>query len=174
MKLLYKLLLTTVVVSGQAINSLAQNNATTASASAAVITPITVVKNVDMSFGNMAVSPSTPGSVMLSPSGIRSTGGAGGVTLPATTGTVSPASFTVSGQGNYTFAITLPTSCIINDGSGNTMTGDAFTSNPVSTGILNISGTRILNIGATLNLSAGQHPGAYTNVSGLPITVNYN
>src|SRR5271165_4561315 len=83
----------------------------TASASATIVTPISIVKNVDMNFGNVAVSATIAGTAILAPAGTRTTGGAGGVTLPATAGTVSAASFTVSGQASYTYAITLPSSC---------------------------------------------------------------
>ena len=93
-------------------SSFAQATAT-AAASATIITPITIAKTVDMNFGNVAVSASTAGTVVMSPAGVRSTGGAGGVTLPATSGTVAAASFTVSGQANYTYAITLPSTCTI-------------------------------------------------------------
>src|SRR5579871_264943 len=99
-----------VAVIGFSTSSFAQATAT-ASASANIITPISIVKTVDMNFGNVAVSGSTAGTVVLVPAGTRSA--TGGVTLPATTGTVSAASFTVSGQASYTYAITLPASCTI-------------------------------------------------------------
>ena len=127
-----------------------------------------------MSFGNLAVSASSPGTAILSPSGTRTAGGGGGVTLPATTGTVTAASFNVSGQANYTYAITLPATCTINDGGGNTLVANAFTSIPATSGVLSSSGSQTLNVGATLNLGAGQPPGSYSNATGLPVTVNYN
>jgi hypothetical protein len=105
-------------------SSFAQATAT-ASASANIITPITIVKTVDMNFGNVAVSATLSGTTVLAPAGTRTTGGSGGVTLPATTGTVSAASFTVSGQASYTYAITLPSSCTITDGASHNMTVNA-------------------------------------------------
>jgi len=173
MKRIIKAFLILFFSAGRALTSFAQSHVIT-TVSAAVITPISIIKNVDMSFGNVAVSPTVAGAAILSPSGTRTTGGAGGVTLPATAGTVTAASFTVLGQANYTYAITLPGSCTIYDGSGNTITGNAFTSSPSSSGLLSISGTQVLNIGATLNFAAGQPAGSYTNASGLPVTVNYN
>ena len=152
--------------------SFAQATAT-ASASATIITPITIVKNVDMNFGNVAVSATIAGTAILAPAGTRTTGGAGGVTLPATTGTVAAASFTVSGQANYTYAITLPSTTNITSG-GNTMVVNAFTSSPATTGTLSSLGSQTLNVGATLNVNAAQAPGTYTNASGVPVTVNYN
>jgi len=161
-----------VAVIGFSNSTFAQATAT-ASASANIITPISIVKNIDMNFGNVAVSGSLAGTVILSPAGSRTTGGAGGVTLPSTIGTVAAANFTVSGQASYTYAITLPVSCVITDGTHN-MTVNSFTSTPSSTGTLSTGGTQTLTVGATLNVSAGQAANAYTNASGVPVTVNYN
>ena len=153
-------------------SSFAQATAT-ASASANIITPISIVKVTDMNFGNVAVSATLAGTVVLAPAGTRTTGGGGGVTLPATVGTVAAASFTVSGQASYTYAITLPVSCVITDGTHN-MTVNTFTSSPSSTGTLSTGGVQTLNVGATLNVSAAQAANAYTNATGVPVTVNYN
>ena len=127
-----------------------------------------------MNFGNIAVSATAAGTVVLGTNSTRTTGGGGGVTLPATTGTVAAASFTVSGQAGYTYAITLPSSCTITDGSSNNMTVNGFTSTPATTGTLSSGGTDVLNVGATLNVSAAQVAGTYTNATGVPVTVNYN
>src|SRR5580700_8135161 len=128
MKNIIKVIVTAAVVIGFTNSSFAQANAT-ASASANIITPISIVKNIDMNFGNVAVSGSLAGTVVLAPAGTRTTGGAGGVTLPSTVGTVAAANFTVSGQASYTYAITLPVSCVITDGTHN-MTVNTFTSTP--------------------------------------------
>ena len=161
-----------IVLGASSTSSFAQASAT-AAASANIITPITIVKTVDMNFGNVDVSATTAGTAVLAPAGTRTTGGAGGVTLPATTGTVAAASFTVSGQASYTYAITLPSTCTITS-SGHTMTVNAFTSYPSSIGTLSGTGSQTLTVGATLNVAAGQASGAYTNATGVPVTVNYN
>lgn len=144
-----------------------------ASVSVNIVTPIAIVKAADMNFGNVAVSASVAGTVVLPPSGPRTTGGAGGVTLPANIGTVSAASFTVSGQANYSYAITLPSSVSITDGT-HTMTVNTFTSSPATTGTLSAGGSQTLTVGATLNVTAGQAAGTYTNATGVSVTVNYN
>ena len=162
-----------VVALGCASTSSFAQATATASASATIITPISITKTVDMNFGNVAVSASNAGTAILAPGGTRTTGGAGGVTLPSTTGTVAAASFTVSGQASYTYAITLPSTATISSGS-NTMTVNAFTSSPATTGALSTGGTQTLNVGATLNVAAGQAAGSYTNATGVPVTVNYN
>ena len=172
MKNITKVLAIAVIALGLSNSSFAQATAT-AAASATIITPITIVKNVDMNFGNVAVSATLAGSVILAPASTRSVGGTG-VTLPATTGTVAAASFTVSGQGSYTYAITLPSSCTITDAGSHTMLVNAFTSNPSGTGALSAGGSQTLTVGATLNVSAAQAAGVYTNATGVPVTVNYN
>jgi hypothetical protein len=144
----------------------------TANASATIVIPISIEKVSDMNFGNVAVQASTGGTVELTPAGSRTP--VGGVTLPAITGTVSAASFTVSGTPNYTYAITLPSSVTITNSSSNTMTVDVFTSNPSTTGLLSNAGSQTLNVGATLNVSAAQPAGVYTSITPFTVTVNYN
>ena len=142
----------------------------TANASATIVTPISISKTADMNFGNVATNGAV-GTVVLAPAGTRTPGG--GVTLPANVGTVTAASFTVSGSDSYTYAITLPASVVITSGSDN-MTVDNFTSTPSVTGTLT-SGTQVINVGATLNLVASQAEGAYTSsIAPFTVTVNYN
>ena len=173
MKNLVKAIVTATVVLGCTSSSFAQATAT-ASASANIITPISIAKTVDMNFGNVAVSATVAGTAILAPGGTRTTGGAGGVTLPATTGTVSAANFTVSGQASYTYAITLPSTTVTISSGSNTMNVTAFTSSPSATGLLSSGGTQTLTVGATLNVTNGQAAGAYTSATALPVTVNYN
>ena len=148
-------------------------SAATASTTANLITPISLTKTNDLRFGNIAVSATLAGTTIMAPAGSRTTGGAGGVTLPSTTGTFGSASFTVAGQASYTYAITLPTTATISSGS-NTMTVNAFTSSPSATGTLSAGGTQALTVGATLNVANGQAAGSYTNATAVPVTVNYN
>src|SRR4249920_2521913 len=78
-----------------------------ATATATIVAPIAISKTVDLNFGNVAVI--AFGTVVLSPvDGTRTK--TGGVTLPSTIGTVTAASFDVTGEGVYTYAITLPSS----------------------------------------------------------------
>ena len=164
------LLALAIIVLGFAATSFAQVTAT-ASTTATIITPIAIEKDVDLNFGNIAVSPTLGGTVVLPTSGSRTK--TGGVTLPVVTGTVSAASFTVTGEGNSTYSITLPSSAITLTGPSGTMTVENFVSTPSNTGTLN-SGTQEVKVGATLNVGAAQAAGTYTNESGLFVTVNYN
>lgn len=143
----------------------------TATTTATLITPISINKDVDLNFGNIAVSPTLGGTVVLPLSGSRTL--TGGVTLPIVTGTVTLASFTVHGEGNSTYSITLPSSAITLTAASGNMTVDNFVSSPANTGALT-NGSQILKVGATLNVGAAQAAGTYTNSSGLYVTVNYN
>lgn len=144
----------------------------TATATATIVTPISITKTVDMNFGNVAVQSTTGGTVVLSPEGTRTTTGA--VTLPVVNGTVTAASFTVEGQGNYTYAITLPVDdLVLSDGAAHTMIVSAFTSTPSGTGALT-AGSQVLNVGATLNVAAAQAAGTYVSGTPFNVTVNYN
>ena len=165
-----KLFILFIAVAGFSVSSYAQVSAT-ATSSATIITPIAIAKNVNMNFGNVAVS-ATGGTVILTPAGTRSK--TLGVTLPATAGTVTAASFTVTGTAAYTYGITLPGSIVLKHTNlTDQMTVDTFTSTPTPTGLLT-GGTQTLNVGATLNVSALQLAGSYTNATDLTVTVNYN
>ena len=134
---------------------------------------ISILKNTDMNFGTIAVS-SGAGTVLLSASGSRTP--SGGVILPFFTGTVTAAQFTVSGETNYTYAITLPATdfTLYESGVGPaSMIVNAFTSIPSATGTLT-GGTETVLVGATLNVVASQAAGSYTNATGFEVIVNYN
>ena len=160
-----------ILFSGVSVISSAQVKAT-ATASSTIVTPIGITKTVDMNFGNVAINSTTAGTVVLAPAGTRTS--TGGVTLPATAGTVAAAEFNVTGANNYTFSITLPsTSHEIKNGD-NTMSVTDFTSTPTPTGTLSATGSATVKVGATLNVSAGQAAGTYTSVTPFEVTVNYN
>lgn len=141
----------------------------TANASVTIVTPISISKSADLSFGNVATDGSV-GTVILAPGGGRTK--TGGVTLPASLGTVTAASFAVAGFGTYTYSISLPTTLTIASGA-NVMTVDTFTSSPTSTGALT-AGAQTLTVGATLNLAASQPAGSYSSATPFTVTVNYN
>ncbi len=154
---------------GFAAGAFAQATAN-ASASADVVTPITIAKVADISFGNVAVKSDAGGTVVMDTEGVTTK--TGDVTLPATAGTVTAASFTVEGEAGYTYAITLPVSATITDAiSSTTMELSDFQSSPSGTGTLT-AGTETLKVGATLTVGAGQTSGAYTG--SFDVTVNYN
>jgi len=171
MKKLIALFAAIVFVSG--LTTVNAQVTASATGTANVITPIAITNSGNMNFGNLAVSPTVSGTLTILPGGTRTTDGAGGVTLPAVTGTFNPASFTVTGLGSSTFSITLPTTYTITDGASHNMTVTGFTSTPSGTGTL-ASGTLVIKVGATLNVAAGQFAATYTNATGFPVQVNYN
>lgn len=133
----------------------------------AQIASIALTRNGDLSFGQIVTGVSS-GTVVITPSGSRSaTGGA----MLGNGAAASVASFTVSGEPLATFAVTLPSSITISNGS-QTMTIDAFTSTPSGTGTLDASGSETLTLGATLQLGASQASGAYAG--SFSVRVDYN
>lgn len=146
----------------------AQVNAT-ATASATILTGISITKVQDMNFGRLNPG-SGGGTASVSTSGVVSP--TGDVTKLAGV-TATAASFTVSGEIGYTFSITLPTSDYIISYLTNNMTVNTFVSDPSSTGTIAGGGTT-LSVGAKLTVTAGQVSGTYTNGTGFAVTVNYN
>lgn len=173
MKKLSKISAITILMIGASLSSFAQASAT-ATATGTIITPIAITKTIDMNFGNAAVQAGTAGTVVLTPNG---TGGSrvatGGVTLPNVIGTVSEASFNVTGEGTSTYSITITGAPLTVTSGANTMTVTAFTSNPTPTGTLT-AGAQTVTVGGTLNVAAAQTPGTYISGGTFTVTVNYN
>ncbi len=153
-----------------ALGTYSESNAATATANATatVVTPIAISKNLDMLFGKFIAG--TGGSVVLGTAGSRAA--TGGVTLFTQGSTQNAASFAVSGAENSTYAITLPASSVsLSDGAAHTMTVGSFVSNPSGTGILT-AGAQTLLVGGTLTVSSAQAPGNYTG--SFSVSVDYN
>jgi hypothetical protein len=142
---------------------------------ATIIAPIAITKAEDMNFGNIAAG-AADGTVILAPSWIPSRTETGGVTLPTSVqGDVSAAIFSVTGHPNATYTIVFPSDFDLTSAGGTeTMKVHSFTSDPTPTGTLSALGQQDLLIGATLDVSANQVPGTYTNPNALTITVAYN
>jgi hypothetical protein len=170
MKALCKFLVLGLIMAFFATTASAQVTAS-ASASAQVLTPISIVKRVDMNFGNLAVN-ATSGTIVLTPAGTRTN--TGGVTfLNGNSGTVTAASFEVNGLADATYSITLPAgSTTISNGASDMMV-DSWTSDPTPTGTLT-GGSEFVNVGATLNVPASSPAGVYTSGTPFEVTVNYN
>ena len=137
-------------------------------ATATLIIPITLANSQDLQFGRL-MRGATPGTVIITPAGARSA--TGGVSLVVAGSTQTQAIFTATGEPNATYAITLPVSTTLAFGA-NTMTVNTFTSTPSGTGTLAVGGTQVINVGATLNVTAAQASGAYAGT--FTVTVAYN
>lgn len=164
---------------GFSSSTLAQETAT-ASTGATIVAPITITNAQDMNFGTIAIQDGVAAVITMDTAGVRSV--EAGISYPVAGGNL-PAQFTVGGQVNYTYAVTLPVpaSIILTNTTGvgaETMTVDTFNSTTLSggtsTGTLSASGADTVSIGAKLHILLGQVPGVYTNASDLDVTVNYN
>lgn len=162
------------IVAGCISISYAQS-AGSATASATIVTPISIqkVNGGDLNFGNIAAGESN-GIIILGTDGTRRI--EGGVSLPSTLGNISPAEFMITGEGSYSFSITLPSSPITltnTNGTNETMMVDSFISSPQATGNLT-EGKQMLKVGANLHVAANQAPGIYMSDTPFIVTVNYN
>jgi hypothetical protein len=157
---------------GVNVNAQSPQVSQTALASARILIPIAMTKNVDLSFGNVIASASA-GTVELTTAGVRTA--ALGATLHSMTGTVSVAKFTVTGSAGFTFAISVPTGVLLSnsDATPATMNVDIIKDFGLSE-TLDGDGNKILLVGGTLNVGANQAAGIYTNTADLKVTVNYN
>ncbi|WP_016989775.1 DUF4402 domain-containing protein [Flavobacterium sp. ACAM 123] len=164
----------TLITAVVAVSTTANAQASQAAPSGAtVVTPISITNDNGLNFGNITVSSTTAGTVVMTPAGVRTA--ADGAALPTIAGPVAAAKFTVNGQGAYTYAITLPTSAITLKGTADAtkeMTLGSFTSTPSGSGALT-GGTQVLTVGGTLTVGAAQAADNYTNTADLIVTVNY-
>ncbi len=153
-----------IALVGAPLQSLAATAA--ANATATVVTPIAIAKNADLAFGKFVAN--TGGTVVIGTTGARSQTGT--VVLFNQGSTQNAASFAVTGEGAYTYAVTLPSTATITSGA-NTMAVGTFVSNPSGTGTLT-AGAQTLLVGGTLTVASGQAPGTYTG--SYNVSTDYN
>jgi hypothetical protein len=166
-----------VVLAGSGFGLNAQAAEGTGTASATVVRPISISNSSpNLRFGSFSTTASGQ-TIAIATNGTRSLTGALGV--GSGQNAFGAASFTVSGEGALTYAITLPTSSTITTGdglTGKTMQVTSFTSNPSGTGLLSgtagTTGSQTLLVGATLTTVASQVTGIYSGT--FPVTVEYN
>lgn len=164
------LLLTSSVAMAQ------QNTATSATvdASAEIVTAIGITHGEDMDFGRI-ITGSGAGTVELDPA--AGTGGrtGTGVTL-GNPGTVHAAIFTVTGDHDAAYTVDLPDDGVELTGPAlsDPMHIDAFTASiTLGSGSLTAGpGEETFYVGGTLQVNAGQDPGAYAGT--FTVTVTYN
>jgi hypothetical protein len=149
------------------VNAQATSATDDATATARIITPITLTNTQGLAFGNIASS-NAIGSVTISPAGARTH--TGGVT-PSVIGTFNNAIYNATGEANATYTISLPASVNITSGS-NSMVVNGFTSDPAATGLFSGAGTQTINVGATVNVGASQPTGDYSGT--YDVTIAYN
>jgi len=150
--------------------------ATTASsdATATVVSPLAIAKDSgkDLKFGKISAS-GTAGTVVVTAADARTSTNV--QLLDNSGGSQAAAVFTVTGETDAVYSVTLPTLNSINPvtltgPSSATMTADTFTKSAAS-GTLSL-GTDALKVGATLNVGSTQASGTYTG--SFDVIVAYN
>jgi hypothetical protein len=146
-----------------------------ASANATVLMPISIAKNADLNFGNFFGA--LAGSVTVAPSSAN-TRTMDTVTAPTTsTGTVSAAKFTVTGNAGTTYSVTLPVTPATLTGPGAAMPIAAasfvakLADGVTAPGTIS-STTEVFYVGATLTVNAVQAAGAYTGTFSVAVAYN--
>lgn len=157
---------------GFAATANAQNSATQSDVTAAaqIVTPISISKVADLNFGSIVKS-TAGGTVVIAPDGTVTPTGVSMFTGAAAVAT-SPASFTIAGENNATYEVTLPADndVVLSDGGTNSMNLTAFTHN--ASGTFGTS-DETFAVGATLNVGANQVAGNYVSAA-FSVTVAYN
>jgi hypothetical protein len=121
----------------------------------------------ELAFGGVVGTPSG-GTVVIAPDGTRTASGVYeyGTGFGAATFLVR-----VSGKGNPHYSITLPSSVVLTNRGGSTMTIDSFQSDPAGTGTAKPpSRSEVISVGGTLRVSGDQPPGDYQGT--FYVTVN--
>ncbi len=155
--------------SAQAVSATA-----TASGTATIAQPVTVVKNTDLAFGSL-VRPSRGANTVTidQSSGVRSLSGGGDASLAAST--ISRATYSVGGEGGASFSVTVPGSFTMTR-SGGTETLPVSLTASTQSGSLGGSGgsagSAAFGVGGSLPLSSATVPGNYSGT--FHVTVGYN
>ena len=149
-------------------NVMAQNTATeSATASANIVSAIDIQKNMDLTFGDIAVS-GTAGQITILPQedldinfSVEE--------MELTTGTRNAAKFTITGQEDYLFSINLPETITISSGSDDMTIETLMNLNENNNTLTN--GSIELYVGGTLHVNGDEDPGLFDGT--FDVTVAY-
>jgi hypothetical protein len=155
-----------LVTLGQYTQSASQT-LTNLPAGAIIEIPLTLNKDMDLSFGSV-VPGNTPGTVIIYASASASRTSTGGVSV-LSQDTFNAACFSITGTAGTSYSISLPNSVTLSGPGSNTMTVNNFTDNSSET--LNNSGAGTFYVGATLHIGAQQTKGSYSG--SFNVSVNY-
>ncbi|MFM5950909.1 MAG: DUF4402 domain-containing protein [Novosphingobium sp.] len=138
----------------------------TGTATAEVLSSLTVTATADLQFGQIAAN--TGGSVTVNADSTVASSGS-----LISTGTRSPAAFDVVGSPNAMVVVSLPAAPVnlTRSGGTETMSLGGFNTNPNGAFQLNGSGQGSFNVGGTLSVASGQVPGAYAGT--FQVSVEY-
>jgi hypothetical protein len=185
MKTFTKIIASVMVLSVLGNTAMAQSATATANASARIVSAISIASSRNLDFGS--ISPGASGGTVKIDATLASTRSLTGANLTATVGAVTSATFTVTGDGAATYAITrvpvAATNLVLTSG-GNTMNALLVVSTAANAGVESTTGTisgttgtdgtEVIYVGGTLTVGAAQAAGLYVNVGGISLTVNYN
>lgn len=151
-----------------AVASAAPAVSSTATGTAAILSPLSVIKNSDMDFGTLVVTGA--GTAVIDPVS-RSVSTTGGVTKSGTA--AHPATFISTGSKNAVVHIKLPTNPITltRVGGTETLTVSTWTLDGATNRRIPGNSTFMFAVGATANVAAGQVAGTYAGT--FTITVQY-
>lgn len=127
-----------------------------ANAAADIVSPLTIVKSGDLNFGK--VSNATAGSVIIKTDGTEGTGSLSQVGSTS----ISAASFTVNAASGYSYAVTVPsTEVTLSTTDSKTIKVNTFV-HDAGASKMGTGADQTVNVGATLDVAAGQSTGNYT------------
>jgi hypothetical protein len=172
MKNINKFFAIAIAILGFSAASFAQGTSTeNATASAKVVESLVLTNTVPLNFGTMTV-PTTAATVTVAPGGVRSSTGT--LSLLTIAPVSTDATYTVDGDNNASYSITLPADGIVTIASGaNSMSINTFkVTSDLLTRTLNGTGNDSFDVGATLNLISGQPAGSYTGSFDVVVTYN--
>lgn len=150
--------------------SIPASTSRTATAQITVRRAISLVKLANLAFG--AIRPPTTGSgtvVINASTGVRTIGLAGPVLVPGLES--SRARYTIAGQANTSFSISVPTTLILTNGSGGSLNA-ALSASSSGNQTLSSSGAFSFGVGGTLTVPASTPSGSYSGT--FVATVSYN
>ena len=134
-------------------------------AGAEIVAPLQVANTAPLYFGTIAPSTTASDTVIVNAAGAKTCG----AELTCLTTDHTPAAFDVTGEADYSYSITLPSSVNISNGAGGTMAVNNFTGSKAS-GTLT-AGADDFTVGGTLAVAANQASGEYTGT--FAVTVEY-
>lgn len=158
--------LTAAMAGGMVDGTAAYAASASAQASAIVIAPVAITRTANLEFS--APRPRATSVVIQSTGGLS--GNMSGASSTATEST--PASFTVSGDGNTTYAVTVPSPIVVTQtGGAQTITVAAEVASKHANGLFPTSTENVL-VGGTLMASLSPAQGSYAG--SFSVVIEYN
>jgi hypothetical protein len=160
-----------VVSAAVSSQGMAQTAASTsATGSISIVTPLTLTKTSDLSFGQI-LRPTATGTVTISTAGARTLGG--GATAGSATATGGRAAFVISGEGGLAMNLSIGTLAMVGGGATIPVTlSPAAGSSSISLSSTTGAQVMTLGIGGVISLASGQAAANYTGT--FTVSVNYN